>query len=137
LEELVTRAKVRVLKREAKRQKNLQAIAAKAAKEMPESVSEMPVEQDWVSRFLEDCQDVSNEDMQTVWGRILAGEVAKPGTFSYRTLFAVKMLRPEVANLFTRLCSFVWLRDGVFTPVIRSPDFFLPRCCGSRRYSRP
>src|SRR5712691_8920424 len=96
---------------------------AKAAKEMPESVSDKPVEQDWVSRFLEDCQDVSNEDMQTVWGRLLAGEVTKPGSFSFRTLATVKMLRPEVANLFTRLCSFVWLNQRVPTAIIPQPDF--------------
>ena len=114
LEKLVARADEREARRQLRRQKNLEKIAVKAAHEIPASVSDKPVDQDWVSRFFEECQDVSNEEMQTIWGNILAGEVTKPGSFSFRTLLAVKLLCPEVAHLFTRLCSFVWqTREGM------------------------
>jgi hypothetical protein len=123
LEKLEARATERMLKQEANRQKNLERIMANAALEIQErkSVSEKAVEKDWVSRFIEECQDVSDEDMQTVWGRIASGEVANPGTFSYRTLFAVKMLQPEIAHLFTRLCSFVWKSED-FYPILVGPQ---------------
>ena len=56
--------------------------------------------------------------MQLLWGKILAGEANKPGTFSRRTLNTVATLERRDAELFTRFCGFVWrfeeLRPLVF-----------------------
>jgi hypothetical protein len=121
LQQIKDRAKERVLRKEARRQKNLESIAAKAAREVAESVSEKPVEQDWLAQFFEYCQDVSNEDMQTLWARLLSGEVAQPGSYSYRTLSVVKMLTADVANLFTRFCSFLWRDNNGLMPILAGP----------------
>jgi hypothetical protein len=121
LKEIEIRAKERVSKREARRQRNLEAIAVKAAREVPESVSEKPVDEDWLAQFFENCQDVSNEGMQTVWARLLAGEIAQPGTYSYRALSAVKMLRPDHAHLFTEFCTFLWHHQNELVPILDRP----------------
>jgi hypothetical protein len=90
----------RLRKREEKRQANLEAIAAKATQELPQAVSDAPVDEDWIAQFLNHSQDVSNEQMQTLWGRLLAGEVTKPGSFSLRALAIVKVMSKDDANLF-------------------------------------
>jgi predicted DNA binding CopG/RHH family protein len=50
---------------------------------------------------------VSDEDMQSVWAKILAEEAKKPGSFSKRTVAFVETLDKDEANLFNELCRFV------------------------------
>ena len=108
IQELEDRANERVKSRELQRQENLESMTAQAAQLMPEDVSEQPVEPDWVAEFLNNSQDVSDEQMQSVWARILAGEVTKPGSFSRRTLAVVRTMSKLDADLFTRFCILVW-----------------------------
>lgn len=41
---------------------------------------------DWLYRWRDAASEVSAEELQHLWGRVLAGEVRAPGTFSLRTL---------------------------------------------------
>ena len=91
-----------------RQQENWEAIVRDAPTHLPESVSDVPVDDDWTAQFFEHCKNVSDRQMQSVWSRILAGEVSQPGSFSLRTLHAVKMLRKEDAQLFTDYCQFAW-----------------------------
>ncbi len=100
------RAETRIAHRESVRQENLESISNKAAQELPEQVSDEPVDQDWLLQFLNRAQDVNDQDMQTIWGRILAGEVASPGTYSKRTLQFLETLDKSEAEAFTKLCSY-------------------------------
>jgi hypothetical protein len=50
--------------------------------------------------------------MQQIWARILAGEVARPGSFAPRTLSVVRDLTKHDAHLFTKVCSFAWAIPG-------------------------
>ena len=117
LQGLEDRTEQRVRRREAKRQKNLEAITAQAAREIPGSVSDHPVDKDWVAQFFNHCQDVSNEQMQALWSRLLAGEVAKPGSFSLRTLASTRTLSKHDADLFTRFCALLWEVGPQLRPV--------------------
>ncbi len=108
IENITDRTAESVRKRDEKRQKNKEAIIKKAADEMPEHASDEAVDEDWIAQFFESCQDVSNEQMQSVWARLLAGEVAKPGSFSRRSLALIKVMSKADADLFTRFCSTVW-----------------------------
>jgi hypothetical protein len=110
--EVLTDARSRMMAREVRRQRNLDQITDHAERELPASVNSNPVDQDWFAEFLNCSQDVSNEDMQSLWGRILAGEVARPGSFARRTLSAVRLLDRRDAESFTKLGSLFW-RIGV------------------------
>jgi hypothetical protein len=46
--------------------------------------------------------------MQMLWAKILAGEANSPGTFSKRTVNFLSSLDKTDAQLFTKLCGFVW-----------------------------
>lgn len=58
---------------------------------------------------------ISNEQMQTLWARVLAGEINHPGTFSRRTVNAIADLDQRDCAAFTSLCRFCWriLDDNV------------------------
>lgn len=71
-----------------------------------EEVSEEPVDDDWIKRFFGHAKDVSTDQMQMLWGKILAGEVVKPGSFSLRTLDSVRNLSQEEARIFTKVCKY-------------------------------
>jgi hypothetical protein len=122
LQDKKDRAKERVRKKEARRQANIEEITAQAAQQLPGSVSETPVDEDWVVQFFEHAQDVSNDKMQSLWARLLAGEVAQPGSFSLRTLSVIKMLRPADAHLFTTFCRFVWKDPNGLIPLLSGPS---------------
>jgi hypothetical protein len=132
IQEIEARAVDRLRKRETRRQRNIETITLKAADELkalpaPDQISKEPVSEDWTSRFFEECQDISDEQMQQIWARIMAGEVAQPGSFAPRTLSVVRDLTKDDANLFTRLCQLIWLIPRVgFVPVILNPNLDAP-----------
>jgi len=112
--DLQRRAAERWLAVESIRQQNIEAIADKAGRELPPTVGESPVEPSWTAKFFDSCKDVSQEEMQTLWARLLAGEVAAPGSFSLRTLQVLATLSPAEARLFDVLCSLVMHENGPF-----------------------
>ena len=104
---LYERSVSRFLGQEIRSQQNIEGISAKAVDLMPSEVTEEPVDEDWVASFFGMCRTIRDEDMQTLWARILAGEVASPGTFSLRTLSTVKTLSKDEAEAFTLYCRYV------------------------------
>jgi hypothetical protein len=102
------RAAERVSSREIRRQRNIESVVEGALRYLPESVGEEEVEGDWVVQFFDYCQDVGDEEMQSLWAKILAGEVAAPKSYSPRTLHTVKLLRKDDAQAFARFCGYVW-----------------------------
>jgi Protein of unknown function (DUF2806) len=120
-QDIDARAAERVRRQENRRQSNLESITKQAFAALPpsEQLSDEPVNEDWTSRFFRDCEDISDEQMQQIWARILAGEVARPGRFAPRTLSVTRDLTKQDANLFTKLCQFGWvIPDAGFVPVI-------------------
>ena len=80
------RAQTRLEHRQLLKQINLEAIAAAAVEHLSGPVSTEEVDEDWKTRFFNIAEDVSSSEMQDLWGKILAGEVARPGSYSVRTL---------------------------------------------------
>jgi len=102
--EIQERANERIRYRESLRQENIEKISNQAELELPGEVSSEMVDTDWTLQYFDHAQDVCDEDMQKLWARILAGEVAKPGSYSKRTLQFLKTLDKKEAEGFTHLC---------------------------------
>lgn len=66
----------------------------------PEEISS-----DWLNSFEKEATTKSSEEMQLLFGKILAGELKKPSTYSIRTVKILAQLNEEVAELFQRFCS--------------------------------
>jgi hypothetical protein len=121
--ELLQRASRRISFKELQAQVNIDNIVAEASKYLPESVDKKPVEPDWLLRFFDDCQLISDENLQSIWGKILAGEVAKPGKYSRITLSILKNLSKDDALLLEKVASLAWQIRG---PRQAEPFLFIP-----------
>lgn len=106
---LVIRAQNRFLFQEMKKQQNIEFVVSNAYSELKniDSVSNVPVEEDWISDFFDCVANISSEQMQILWGKLLAGEVQKPGSFSLRTLEVLKRLSLKEANIFKEIAPFI------------------------------
>lgn len=106
---LEERVQNRIEFQEQKKQKNIENITQKAAQnlESEQTVSEEPVDDDWTTRFFDYAEDISNEEMQELWARILAGEVKKPNSYSLRTLELLRNLTKDEAQVFSKAANYV------------------------------
>jgi len=113
--ELVERAKARLALQEINGQLNIESIADEAIDHLPADVSDEPLSEEWRQRFFKMASDVASAEMQKVWAKLLAGEIAHPNTVSVRTLDVLHKLSATEAALFSNfvsLCGFVGF-DGV------------------------
>lgn len=62
---------------------------------------------DWFIRFFDSVGYISNEEMQQLWAKVLAGEITRQGSFSFRTLELIKNLSHQEAELFQKISGFV------------------------------
>ena len=101
---------------ERKRQANIKSVVQDAAAELGDKeVPDHEPDPDWTARFFNGVQDVSSEDMRTIWTRILTGEVEVPGRTALRTLDVLRNITKDEAKLFESACNFV-LDDFIFYP---------------------
>lgn len=117
LSEIQQRGIERLVHQEARKQENIENITAKAAAELPPTAKTEELDEDWIAHFFDHCDKVSNEQMQSLWSRLLAGEATNPGTYSKRTIDFISTMDKSDADLFTKFCQFVWM-IGDATPLI-------------------
>ena len=60
---------------------------------------------DWFSRYIMLSEEVSNPTMQDLWAKILAGELTKPGAFSFKALQVFRDMSIYDAKLLAKACS--------------------------------
>lgn len=85
---------------------NLIDTAAKSAKYVEkDKANEIEMDNDFFWNAIEHSKTVSNEEMQELIAKIIAGEYNSPGTYSMSTLQIVKMLGKNELELFEKICS--------------------------------
>lgn len=115
---LQDRAVSRFFIEEAKKQYNIEAITEKALPLLEQGATPENIEDDWITNFFGKSRLISDEEMQTLWSKVIAGEANHPGRFSKRTVNLVSSLDKSDAELFRKLCSFAWSIDDAIIPVI-------------------
>lgn len=100
--ELLSRAQQRLTLQEIDRQINIDTIVQKSIDSLEETASEAPVNPDWRSKFFNKAQDISSEELQEIWAKILANEVTNPGHVSLRSLEVLGSLSKEEASTFAK-----------------------------------
>ena len=63
------------------------------------------INDDWLNAFETEARQKSTEEMQAFFGKILAGEIRKPGSYSTRTVKILGSLDQNIANHFVKLSS--------------------------------
>ena len=98
---------------EAKKQLNIENVTAFAAEELRNEppITDEPLDEDWTTRFFRFIEDVSNEEMQALWGKILAGEIKQPKSYSLRTLELIRNLCQNDADVFMKVAKFAIKSD--------------------------
>lgn len=93
-------------------QVNLDAITEIAAEELTNSAqvnidnTEIPdISQDWLNVFEKEACDKSSDEMRLLFGKILAGEIKKPSSYSIKTIKTLSLLDNQAANVFHTLSS--------------------------------
>lgn len=80
------------------------------AEEQLASDSQQPpsreIEEDWLFAWREYAGRVAAEDLQRLWGSVLAGEVKSPGRYSMRTLEFLKTLAKEEAEAISKIATY-------------------------------
>ena len=107
--ELEQQAMQRLVREEAKMQMNMESITSQSLLQLDENAKPEEIEKDWITYFFNKCRTVSDEEMQNIWARILAGEANEPGKFSKRTVNFMESLDKQDALFFTKLCAFTWI----------------------------
>lgn len=120
--EIEYRAMTRLLAEETQRQKNIESILLKALPHVEETAKPENIDPDWMTNFFDASRSVSNENMQDLWAKILAGEANTPGAFSARTIIALKSISIKEATLFSIIVSFGVRILGDLHPLIFNTD---------------
>ena len=98
-----------VLARNNQKVENVEKIVLIAEQQFAsdEQVSEEPVEKDWMNRFLNIAEEISDEEMQDLWGRVLAGEIKRPKSYSLRTLEVLRNISKSEAKLIVKISNYI------------------------------
>ncbi len=102
----VKRTGNRMIFQELRKQQNLDSIASKAyvLLENQSVCSVEPINNDFMVRFVEASQNISDVELQSLWAKILAGEIIKPNSCSLRAIDVLKNLSKNEFDMFLKIC---------------------------------
>lgn len=111
---VIGRTQDRLLTQEVRKQENIEQILSITAEELKDEpeVSNRPVDEDWLNRYINFAGDITNKEIQFIWGKVLAGEIKRPETFSLRTLELIRNLNIDEARLIEKIGSFAFSMYG-------------------------
>lgn len=107
---------------EGQKQENIENITAKAVPKLEPDAKPENIEKDWLTNFFDRSRLTSDEEMQSLWANILAGEANAPRSFAKRTVELVGTLDKRDAELFTNFCTFCWMVDDLMPMVFDYTD---------------
>jgi hypothetical protein len=80
--------------------------AEEQLREDPQEPPQRKIDDDWLYRWRDYAGDVSAEEMQHLWGKLLAGELKAPGSYSLRFLDFLRNLSQSEARAIEKLSRF-------------------------------
>lgn len=89
-----------------RRSMNLAGVVASSEPDIDECASIDNVDDEWLEHFQDYAEKVSDENMQVIWGKILSGEMNRPGTYSKRLLGVLSQMSKMEAEAFMTLCAY-------------------------------
>lgn len=93
-----------------KNQKSIADIAINSAKEGTDFSYKSGVNEEWLERFMDSARFVSTDEIQIIWGKILANEFENPGTTPPNMIRILSEITPNLAMAFRKICSMkIWI----------------------------
>lgn len=147
----IKRAMLRKVGLDLEAQDNLDSITNLAIPLLKEMARPEDIDSDWLSKFRINCEFIGDEEIQSMWAKILAEEANNKNSISKATLNVLGVLSKNEANLFTNIASSCLQDgDGNYIPLIlpdaiysdlynelgfRPKNFFLLEEIGLIRYN--
>jgi hypothetical protein len=125
--ELVERAIDHFTSKLLRGQENREAVVRGALDELkndPPTASNGVIDDDWLDIFSRYAERRSDPEMRAYLGRVLAGEIRRPKSFSPATIEVLAKLSTETAALFLRFCNVsleIELDEGRMVFLIAAP----------------
>lgn len=96
------------IKRIYRENENIKCIADYAYNELESNTNKINVEieEDWKNNFFDNGRKIYSDDLQIIFGKILAGEIKQPGTYSKRLLSILSNLSQREAEIFNKLSRY-------------------------------
>lgn len=92
---------------------NLANVITYASQDVKPNSNNNTIDSDWLNHFHDYAEKITTPDLQQIWGKILAGEINAPGSFSKRTLTILNDMNAIEAESFRRLCSVCITRESL------------------------
>ena len=114
---------VNEVKRLFNENENIRKIADFAYSELENDKEEIKeeIDEDWKNNFFDKGRKIYSEDLQFIFGKILAGEIKQPGTYSRRLLNILANLSQKEAALFNKIAKYV-LKNSKSSFIISDND---------------
>ncbi len=108
-EQLIQRSNLRLQYQQAKKEHNIESVIGKTVLELGDKTvdSSEGVDEDWYTRFFNIVEDISDEQLQGLWARILAGEILKPRTYTYRFLSVLRNISKNEFEIILKIAPYV------------------------------
>ena len=103
---LIERTIERQAAEEVRNQRNIESVIRKSLPLINAEAKPQDMEDDWVVNFFQGARSYSDEQMQILWAKVLAGETNAPGSFSRRTVTLLSTLDKRDAELFATVRRF-------------------------------
>lgn len=92
-----------ILSDEINKQMNIEKIASKCMDYIDKDyIPHEEVDDDWLYTFRDSVKNISSEDLQVIWAKLLADEIQSPSTYSLRTLNILKNMSRQEAQMFKK-----------------------------------
>lgn len=80
------------------------------------------IDDDWLRMFADTASNKTHRDMQQFLGKVLAGEIRRPGSFSLESVWRLSMFTQRQAKMYERLCNLsISLGGGSVVCVLTEP----------------
>jgi hypothetical protein len=122
---ILERAKAAMVATAYRHQVNKDAVALKTIETLqadpPPEDSDGPSE-DWLAKFERYAEDASSDQLRTLFEKLLAGEIRKPGDVSPITLHFVSMLDQKTATLIQRVFPYTVFNNADLSSAVTLLD---------------
>ena len=122
---ILERAKAAMVATDYRHQVNKDAVALKTIETLqadpPPEDSDGPSE-DWLAKFERYAEDASSDQLRTLFAKLLAGEIRKPGDVSPITLHFVSMLDQKTATLIQRVFPYTVFNNADLSSAVTLLD---------------
>jgi Protein of unknown function (DUF2806) len=106
ISDLQRRGLQRFVQEEGKKQENIENIMEKTIPLLEEGSKPNEINDDWLMNYVDKAKLISDDEMKTLWAKILAGEANNPNSFSKRTVNFLGSMDKIDAEIFNAVCRY-------------------------------